>query len=87
MDGFHVRNTYAQLDATGVRGDGFEDGVERTRARLGENQASQMRAANAIADGTEKSKDLTYLEVELLESVDRYVPSPVLAPYQTYALL
>ena len=71
MDGFHVRNTYAQLDATGVRGDGFEEGVERTRAKVGENAQSKLKAQNAVADGTEKLRDLTDEEVRALASVDR----------------
>lgn len=32
LDAFHVRNTYAQLEVSGVKGDGYEEGVERTRA-------------------------------------------------------
>jgi len=31
-DSFHVRSTYAQLEVSGVKGDGYEEGVERTRA-------------------------------------------------------
>lgn len=34
-DAFHVRNTYAQLEMFGVKGDGYEEGVERTRAARG----------------------------------------------------
>ncbi|KIY73428.1 RabGAP/TBC [Cylindrobasidium torrendii FP15055 ss-10] len=72
IDAFHVRNTYALLEMSGVRGDGYEDGVERTRARVGDSRASQVQAQNAIADGTEKNRDLTQEEVRTLESVDRY---------------
>ncbi|KAH9932055.1 RabGAP/TBC [Epithele typhae] len=71
-DAFHVRNTYAQLDQTGVRGDGYEEGVERTRARVGGSRASEIRAQQALADGSEKTRDLTPQELQLLESLDRY---------------
>jgi USP6 N-terminal-like protein len=57
---------------SGVKGDGFEEGVERTRARLGNNRQSEQRALNAIADGSEKTKDLSPQEAELLASLDRY---------------
>ncbi|KAF7307247.1 Rab-GAP TBC domain-containing protein [Mycena indigotica] len=72
LDGFYVRNTYAQLDMTGVKGDGFEDGVERTRARIGPSRASQLYAANAVGDGTEKSQELDPREIQTLHTVDRY---------------
>ncbi|KAG6843938.1 hypothetical protein H0H93_016789 [Arthromyces matolae] len=71
MDAFHVRNTYAQLEASGVRGDGFEDGVERTRARVGPSRSSQLNADLALDDGTEKSKTLGPKELATLASVDR----------------
>ncbi|KAJ8094675.1 hypothetical protein PM082_010681 [Marasmius tenuissimus] len=72
MDAFHVRNTYAQLDISGVKGDGYEDGVERTRARVGASRASQLNAAAALGDGTEKQGDLDERELIALGSVDRY---------------
>ncbi|KAL0580597.1 hypothetical protein V5O48_001422 [Marasmius crinis-equi] len=72
MDAFHVRNTYAQLDISGVKGDGWEDGVERTRARVGASRASQLNAAAALGDGTEKQGDLDERELMALASVDRY---------------
>ncbi|KAG5718883.1 TBC domain-containing protein [Termitomyces sp. T112] len=72
VDAFHVRSTYAQLEASGVRGDGFEDGVERTRARVGPSRSSQLNAFAALDDGTEKSKSLGPKELETLASVDRY---------------
>ncbi|KAG7093795.1 hypothetical protein E1B28_007440 [Marasmius oreades] len=72
MDAFHVRNTYAQLDVSGVKGDGYEDGVERTRARVGGSRASQINAAAAIGDGNEKKGDLDERELIALASVDRY---------------
>ncbi|KAK7695083.1 hypothetical protein QCA50_002273 [Cerrena zonata] len=71
-DAFHVRSTYAQLDQQGVKGDGYEEGVERTRARVGGSRASELRALEALADEHEKTRDLTQQELETLASVDRY---------------
>ena len=73
MDGFHVRNTYAQLEVSGVKGDGYEEGVERTRARVGTSRASQLQAEEALGDGHEKKRDLDLKEIQVLQSVDRYV--------------
>ena len=73
MDSFHVRNTYAVLEVSGVKGDGYEEGVERTRARLGSNRQSQS-PAEISAGG--KPKDLDPREIEVLASVDRCVSSP-----------
>lgn len=75
MDAFHVRNTYAQLDMSGVKGDGYEEGVERTRARIGASRASQLCAEAALGDGTEKSKELDEQEIQTLANVDRCVYS------------
>ncbi|KAF5392615.1 hypothetical protein D9757_002212 [Collybiopsis confluens] len=72
MDSFHVRNTYAQLDVTGVKGDGYLEGVERTRARIGDSRQSQLNAEAALGDGTEKSRELDPKEAQLLAMVDRY---------------
>ncbi|KAJ7597669.1 RabGAP/TBC [Mycena floridula] len=72
LDGFHVRNTYAQLEMTGVKGDGFEEGIERTRARVGASRASQLNAAGAIGDGSEKSEELDSRALQMLANVDRY---------------
>ncbi|EPT03344.1 hypothetical protein FOMPIDRAFT_51550 [Fomitopsis schrenkii] len=71
-DSFHVRATYAQLDLYGVRGDGIEEGVERTRARVGGSRQSELRAQEALADADEKTRDLTPQEVTVLASLDRY---------------
>ena len=71
-DAFHVRSTYAQLDVCGVRGDGIEEGVERTRARVGGSRQSELRAQEALADAQEKTRDLTSQEVTMLASLDRY---------------
>lgn len=76
-DAFHVRSTYAQLDVCGVKGDGIEEGVERTRARVGGNRASELRALEALADGQEKMRDLTPQELELLASLDRSVQAVI----------
>jgi hypothetical protein len=71
LDGFHVRNTYAQLEASGVKGDGYEEGIERTRARIGNSRLSQMQADAALGDGTDKKKDLDVKEIQVLQIVDR----------------
>ncbi|KAF9013618.1 hypothetical protein BDZ89DRAFT_1077017 [Hymenopellis radicata] len=72
LDAFHVRNTYAQLEMSGVKGDGYHEGVERTRARIGASRASQLNAENALGDGTEKTRDLNPDEIKALATVDRY---------------
>lgn len=66
-DSFHVRRTYAVLEVSGVRGDGYEEGVERTRARLGSNRQDQMDEE----DMTPQAKELSPEEIEILGSVDR----------------
>jgi hypothetical protein len=73
IDAFHVRNTYAQLEASGVKGDGYEEGIERTRARIGASRSSQMQADAALGDGKEKTRDLDEKEIQVLKSVDRCV--------------
>ena len=70
-DAFHVRRTYAELEVVGVRGDGYAEGVERTRARVGSNRESETRALEALGDMTEKKRDLTPREIEILASLDR----------------
>lgn len=70
-DAFHVRNTYAELEMTGVKGDGYEDGVERTRARASGSRASELREAAALDDGTEKTRELSPKEIQTLASLDR----------------
>ncbi|KIJ66440.1 hypothetical protein HYDPIDRAFT_166664 [Hydnomerulius pinastri MD-312] len=72
LDAFHVRSTYAQLDATGVRGDGYEEGVERTRARLRASRGSELRAEAALSNPSEKLRDLPAEELNVLSSLDRY---------------
>lgn len=75
IDAFHVRNTYAQLEASGVKGDGYEEGIERTRARIGSSRRSQLQADAALGDGKEKFRDLDEKEIQVLQSVDRCVLS------------
>jgi hypothetical protein len=70
-DSFHVRSTYAQLDILGVKGDGIDEGVERTRARVGGSRESELQAMNAIGDEDEKRRDLSPQEVQMLASLDR----------------
>src|SRR6266403_1191082 len=69
-DSFHVRSTYAQLDILGVKGDGIDEGVERTRARVGGSRESELQAMNAIGDEDEKRRDLSPREVQMLSSLD-----------------
>lgn len=70
-DSFHVRSTYAQLDILGVKGDGIDEGVERTRARVGGSRESELKAMNAVGDEDEKRRDLSPQEVQMLASLDR----------------
>jgi hypothetical protein len=72
-DSFHVRSTYAQLDVLGVKGDGIDEGVERTRARVGGSRESELQAMNAVGDEGEKRRDLSPQEVQMLASLDRCV--------------
>jgi hypothetical protein len=55
-----------------VKGDGIEEGVERTRARVGGSRESELKAANAIGDDYEKRRDLNPQELQILASLDRY---------------
>jgi USP6 N-terminal-like protein len=71
VDAFHIRNTYAMLEQSGVKGDGWEEGVERTRARVGPSRSSQLNAMGAVGDGTERARELDEREIALLSSVDR----------------
>lgn len=71
LDAFHVRNTYAQLEVSGVKGDGYLEGIERTRARV--SRQSQLFAEQNVGDGSEKSRELDEKEIETLEALDRYV--------------
>ena len=68
---FHVRSTYAALDLFGVKGDGYDEGVERTRAHNSGPRESTLRAANTIADPAEKRREPSTQQVALLSSPDR----------------
>lgn len=71
-ESYFVRNTYAQLDVTGVKGDGYEDGVERTRAKLGHDRRSvQLAAVNNAKDPV--LSDIPEKELTVLSNVDRLV--------------
>jgi len=70
-DSFLVRSTYSLLDVQGVKGDGYEDGVERTRAKIGSSPACQLDAERALGDGLEKKRELNPKEIETLASLDR----------------
>jgi hypothetical protein len=70
-DAFHVRRTYAELEMVGVKGDGYAEGVERTRARVGSNRESEIRALEALGDMADNKRDLTPREIEILASLDR----------------
>ena len=63
-----MRNVYARLDVTGVRGDGYEEGIERTRAKLGHDRLSVQLAAANGGSGKEETK-----EIEMLRKLDRCV--------------
>jgi hypothetical protein len=71
LDAFYVRSTYAHLNATGVKGDGYEEGVERTRARVRASRASELRAEAALAGPSEKRRALEAEEVNVLSGLDR----------------
>lgn len=68
-DSYHVRATYAALDASGVRGDGYEDGEELTRARLGSNR-SLVRLPPSPGPSV-RGEELTTAEKEILSHADR----------------
>ncbi|KIJ53601.1 hypothetical protein M422DRAFT_154639 [Sphaerobolus stellatus SS14] len=65
-DAFHVRSTYAHLDSQGVEGDGYEEGIELTRAKQNGTDylISQSRDRRPV--------ELTAKERAVLASVDRY---------------
>lgn len=69
-DSFHIRSTYAQLEVEGVRGDGYEEGVELTRAKQGGTTYLTSQPHDRGRD-----TDLHPEELAVLASVDRFVPS------------
>ncbi|ORY35439.1 putative GTPase activating protein [Naematelia encephala] len=64
-DAFHVRSTYARLEAEGVHGDGWDPGVERTRGGPQAGKRVTMQPALKQGDVGEKER-------EFLVSLDRY---------------
>lgn len=72
-EGRFVRDTYATLDHIGVAGDGFVEGIERTRAKSGMSLVSPNSRKPAV-DFTsgERSKELSTDEQRVLQSLDRY---------------
>lgn len=77
-DAFHVRSTYARLDRIGVPGDGYEEGVERTRERAVLNhRMSVARFPPGMHRGESgEVEGLDPKESALRETLDRWVPSP-----------
>jgi USP6 N-terminal-like protein len=73
LDAFHVRRTYAELEIIGVKGDGYNEGVERTRAKVGASRESELRAMEALGNESEKKRELSAREIEMLASLDRCV--------------
>lgn len=67
VDSFYVRSTYARLEQSGVPGDGYEEGVERTRARA---PAKAQKRATVF---NEKLGEISPQELEMLSSLDRWV--------------
>ena len=67
-DSFHIRSTYAQLEAEGVRGDGYEEGVELTRAKQG---GTTYLTSQPHDRG--RPSDINPAELAVLASVDRSV--------------
>ncbi|THG98954.1 hypothetical protein EW145_g7345 [Phellinidium pouzarii] len=70
-EAYFVRNTYAQLEFTGVKGDGYEEGIERTRAKLGHDRQSVQLAVRGDAKEDNKG-DIAQKELDILSNVDRY---------------
>ncbi|BEJ12645.1 hypothetical protein CspHIS471_0211050 [Cutaneotrichosporon sp. HIS471] len=63
-DAFHVRSTYARLEIEGVYGDGWDEGVERTRGGIG--------AGSRVTTTWAASSLMTDQELKFLKSLDRY---------------
>ena len=68
-DSYHVRAIYAALDVSGVKGDGYEDGEELTRARLGSNRSLVQLPPSP--GPSQPGEDLTTAEKEILSLADR----------------
>ena len=68
-DAEYVRNVYARFDAMGgVVGDGYEEGIERTRARV----PSTTGVIQLDEAGVVKGAEITEKEEQRLRNVDRY---------------
>lgn len=70
-EAFFVRITYARLDASGVRGDGYEEGIERTRAKLGHDRRSVQMAAQNEARSENEERVISQKEMDMLKGLDR----------------
>ncbi|KAG8775111.1 hypothetical protein FRC15_000778, partial [Serendipita sp. 397] len=70
-DSYFVRATYAAFDVSGVKGDGYEDGEEITRNRLGSGRNNLPSPIPDTATRIQMGpKELNEREVKLLEQVD-----------------
>ncbi|KAG9124663.1 hypothetical protein FRC07_010710 [Ceratobasidium sp. 392] len=69
-DGYRVRATYARLEVEGVPGDGWLEGVERTRTRIVSAASAAVLEASRGVGG--KGADVTEDEERRLRSTDRY---------------
>ncbi|CAE6436283.1 unnamed protein product [Rhizoctonia solani] len=69
-DAFRVRATYAKLEAEGVPGDGWLEGVERTRTRVVSAASAAVLEATKGTGG--KGSDVSAEEEARLRSTDRY---------------
>ncbi|OXG16931.1 GTPase activating protein [Cryptococcus neoformans Tu401-1] len=65
-DAFHVRSTYARLGGEGVHGDGWDQGVERTRG------GPTMADKRMTVFPPSKNGDIGEKERQFLASLDRY---------------
>ena len=54
-----------------MKGDGIEEGVELTRARIVSSRESELKAGDAIGDQSEKRRDFDPQELQMLASLDR----------------
>lgn len=72
-DSYFVRATYAAFDVSGVRGDGYEEGEELTRARMG---TGRNNLPSPLPDTAKRltmgPKELNEKEVQILGQLDRY---------------
>ncbi|KAB5587963.1 Rab-GTPase-TBC domain containing protein [Ceratobasidium theobromae] len=69
-DAFRVRATYARLEAEGVPGDGWLEGVERTRTRV--VSAASAAVLEATKGAGNKGADVGAEEEARLRATDRY---------------